>query len=337
MNRKLIFGDIHGCYDEFIALLNQIGVDETDEIISVGDIVDRGPKSLELYDFFKLRKNATVIMGNHERKHLNGVLSYAQEIVKVQFGSRYEEFVEWLNTLDYHYETEEAIIVHAFFEHDKSLANQQETVLAGSTSGTKYLEKKYAANTFWQSYYSGEKPIIYGHHVVGDFPKIINKTYGIDTGACHGGMLTAIELPSFKIHQIKVEQEYWQSERVKWQLPVLKAKNWQNMTFVQIANQVEKLRYIENDEVQKYLDNQEAEILHCQKIIQELLPKIYAQRDAIVAKFGAKNFNQSANQFSYKVFLFQANAGRLTTADLSKHLNTPKKVYDLKRLLSNEE
>jgi hypothetical protein len=37
-----------------------------------------------------------VLMGNYEPKHLNGVLSYAQDIVKLQFEVDYEAFMAWV-------------------------------------------------------------------------------------------------------------------------------------------------------------------------------------------------------------------------------------------------
>ena len=138
MSKTYIIGDIHGCYDEFIELSNRIGITADDLVISLGDIVDRGNKSLELYEHFKSNANTVVLMGNHERKHLRGILSYSQEIGKVQFGEKYDEFKNWVKTLPYYYETEEAIIVHAFFEHDVVLQNQKEEVLAGTTSGSRY-------------------------------------------------------------------------------------------------------------------------------------------------------------------------------------------------------
>ncbi|NJC98691.1 MAG: serine/threonine protein phosphatase, partial [Anaerolineae bacterium] len=35
--QTLVIGDIHGCYDEFQALLDKAGLTEGDAIISVGD------------------------------------------------------------------------------------------------------------------------------------------------------------------------------------------------------------------------------------------------------------------------------------------------------------
>ena len=104
--RTFVIGDIHGCFDEFIELTEKIGLQNDDLLISLGDIVDRGNKSKEVYAYFVNRPNSIVLIGNHERKHQNRILSYAQEIVKVQFGNDYEDFLKWLDTLSYYYETD---------------------------------------------------------------------------------------------------------------------------------------------------------------------------------------------------------------------------------------
>ncbi len=92
--RTFIIGDIHGCFDELMELTKKTGLTNDDLLISLGDIVDRGNKSKEVYEYFLNRPNSIVLMGNHERKHQNGILSYAQEIVKVQFGEDYDGFLE---------------------------------------------------------------------------------------------------------------------------------------------------------------------------------------------------------------------------------------------------
>ncbi|WP_298508390.1 metallophosphoesterase [uncultured Kordia sp.] len=336
MSKTYIIGDIHGCYDEFIALLNQIGVTDDDLVISLGDIVDRGNKSLELYHYFKNRTNSVVLMGNHERKHLNGVLSYSQEIVKVQFGDEYEGFRTWLETLPYYYETPEAIIVHAFFEHDKSLYEQKEEVLAGTTSGSRYLEEKYEEGTYWSDYYTGEKPIIYGHHVVGETPKIKNNTYGIDTGACHAGKLTAIELPSFKVHQVQVQTDHWKEQQSSWQIPVLKAKDWEQMKIDQVYRQLDKLSYKKETEIQEFLSKQRTWIQEIEDVRISIQTKIEILTKELIAQYG-ENFNQEVAKLSYKSFVFKAKAGTLELADLEKTLHTPQKILDLAKELQIEQ
>jgi serine/threonine protein phosphatase 1 len=106
--RTIVVGDIHGCYAELLQLLASFELTPDDCLISLGDIVDRGVDSVKVYDFLKNRPNTIVIMGNHERKHLRQTLSYSQEIVKLQFGDRYTEFLEWVSHRPYYHETEQA-------------------------------------------------------------------------------------------------------------------------------------------------------------------------------------------------------------------------------------
>jgi len=328
--RTFVIGDIHGCFDELMELTEKIGLTENDLLISVGDMVDRGNKSKEVYEYFLNRPNSIVLVGNHERKHQNKILSYAQEIVKIQFGADYKNFIQWIETLDYYYETEHAIVLHAFFEHDKALQEQKEEVLCGSTAGDRYLEKKYTAETSWSEYYTGAKPIIYGHHVVGDYPKILNNTFGIDTGCCHGGYLTAIELPIFEIFQVKAKKDYWTAERKLWQIPVLKAKNWNNMEFSDMDKQLAKLAYIEEPEIVTYL----SEIRTWKENLQNAYAIIKLNIDNICKGLIEKhqdNFSMEASKFSFKTYLFKSKSNKLTIQDLQKGLNTPNKIMELRK------
>jgi serine/threonine protein phosphatase 1 len=333
MPRTFVIGDIHGCYDELTSLIKKIGLNAEDIIVSVGDIVDRGNKSKAVYEYFINRPNSKVIIGNHERKHINGVLSYAQEIVKVQFGQDYQTFLNWLNSLNYFHETEDAIIVHAAFEHDKLLRDQKDEVLSGSTSGERYLEKKYEPETYWSDYYDGKKPIIYGHHVVGEFPMIKNNTYGIDTGSCHGGFLTAIELPGFIIHQVKSNKDYWKNEQKTWQVPVLKSKDWHNTEFITIRKQLDKLSFVEDTDARTFLNKLENWTTELENLLIVLKDKLDVFTIDLISKH-QEGFSIEASKFDFKTFIFKSKSNNLKTEDLKKSLNTPQKIIELANQLN---
>lgn len=327
--RDIVIGDIHGCYDEFILLLEEVGYSKDDRIISVGDIVDRGPDSVKVYDFFRNHPRHIVVTGNHENKHGNQVLSYSQEIVKLQFGDRYREFLEWLPGLPYYYETESALIVHAAVEPDIPLKDQKKEVLMGSTSGEKHLTKKYGSED-WTNLYKAEKPVIFGHRVVGDSVQIYgDKLYGIDTGVCFGGYLSAVTLPDFKIFSVKSAGNYWKSEMEKWQVEVLRSKPWKTFEFEKIRKQISKVRNSKQAEVAEFVSDVDDWFLTLESDFERIKKNLESMASRISEEFGPEQFIKSSREYEYSIYLILAMKKRLSVENLKDSLDTPKKIFQL--------
>jgi Icc-related predicted phosphoesterase len=51
-SRTIVVGDIHGCYDELMKLLKKAKFKQSDRVVSVGDLVSKGPKVREVLDLF---------------------------------------------------------------------------------------------------------------------------------------------------------------------------------------------------------------------------------------------------------------------------------------------
>jgi serine/threonine protein phosphatase 1 len=321
--RTVVIGDIHGCYAELLELLAAVKLTEADLVISLGDIVDRGTDSVRVYDLLRSRPNTIVLMGNHERKHLNGTLSYGQEIVKLQFGDRYDEFLNWVKDLPYYYETDTAIFVHAAVENGIPIAEQKAEVLCGCTAGEKYLSKQYR-DSYWSDLYTGDKPVIFGHHVVGDEPLIRDRLiYGIDTGACHGGYLTALILPEFEIVRVPAAKDYWREEIVKWQVPVMQAKPWETFKWEKIRALCDEFRDSPNPELRAYIAQKERWVEELFALIPMAIDRINTKLAELIATHGADAFKKQANKYSYASLLFNANTGNLTPELFPQVLRTP--------------
>ena len=62
-----VMSDIHGQMEMFLGMLKQIKFSDNDTLYILGDVIDRGEKSIELLQYVIKQKNIIMLMGNHER------------------------------------------------------------------------------------------------------------------------------------------------------------------------------------------------------------------------------------------------------------------------------
>jgi bis(5'-nucleosyl)-tetraphosphatase (symmetrical) len=116
-------GDLQGCYDPFRELLDEIDFNpDKDKLWLVGDLVNRGPKSLKTLRFVKSLGDSVInVLGNHDL-HLLALASGRRQasnrfrtLQKTLNASDRDELIDWLRhrPLAHYDESLDTLMVHA--------------------------------------------------------------------------------------------------------------------------------------------------------------------------------------------------------------------------------
>ena len=151
-------GDLQGCLEPLKCLLERVAFDPAeDRLWLVGDLVNRGPQSLETLRYlYRLRDSLVCVLGNHDL-HL---LSAGNNIERLKKGDTLREILEapdraelldWLRRqkLVHYDESRNTALVHAGIPPQWTLkkalkcAAEVETVLADDTLFATYLDGMY--------------------------------------------------------------------------------------------------------------------------------------------------------------------------------------------------
>jgi len=163
-------GDVQGCFDDLWSLLVKIDFkSDCDQLWFCGDLVNRGPKSLETLRFIRdLADNATTVLGNHDLHLLATAYDHRKPGKKDTFDDIFRaedahDLLQWLRQqpLLVHDEKIDVTLVHAglhphwSLEQAKELAAEVEQVLRGDNHINFYKHMYGDKPHHWQDDLSG--------------------------------------------------------------------------------------------------------------------------------------------------------------------------------------
>jgi len=228
--RTLVIGDIHGELTMLKELLQKVAYDAaTDELILLGDYIDRGPDSKGVLDFVQSLKahGAICLSGNHEQLMLEAfedrstddwlhwlhtaggvatLTSYGFDIEAIEQSMSCDGFLtveiaahlDVIRSLDIYVERDDYIFVHGGVDPEIPLSITPKHRLM-------WIRSEFHDN------YRGKKTVVFGHTPTprlhkerGNFAPYFgdNRIIGLDGGAVFGGALHCLVLPERRVLSI---------------------------------------------------------------------------------------------------------------------------------------
>jgi predicted phosphodiesterase len=211
VGRTIVVGDIHGCYDELMALLEKAELEEDDRVVAVGDLITKGPKNREVLEVFMTDPRFTTVIGNHDlalRRRWNGEdidLNSAQKEAHKELKGEKDAYTAFLNRLPFMIDLGSHLVVHAGLRPNVELHSQT----TGDLTRLRTLgpDRESDEGTPWYHVYYGEKVVLFGHWPASE-PRRGKKAIGLDTGCVYGYHLTAYIIETDEFVTVKAEKAY---------------------------------------------------------------------------------------------------------------------------------
>ena len=211
MQKIFVIGDIHGCFGQLCALMDKIPINfSRDQLIFIGDYIDRGSDSIEVVDYLidlKKQLPGTIFLkGNHEdmmENYLDGsdrftyLLNGGQRTLDAYLNHPNNPggypvpsaHLQFFNSLHLYYQTDDYIFVHAGLRKKVPLESQ------------KKMDVLWIRDEFIYSDFDFGKRVIFGHTPFKE-PLMQTNKIGIDTGAVYGNRLTCVQLPEIDFFSV---------------------------------------------------------------------------------------------------------------------------------------
>lgn len=253
MKKIAAIGDCHGDIDSLTRLYSKLEWLSLDEIWGLGDLIDRGPDSGGVVQFFR-EKRMRCVMGNHDHSillHYDRVLKGGHQPLNPEKARTLTQLtpddIDYLRSLPHLHVMDDlkTVLVHGGLWPSTSIHNQPINVIRAQLihpnqfgvtrwwgpDATRHKCKKSEADSRlegfhrWYSIYDWTYDVVYGHSVFNQ-PFVhqnpgCGRTIGVDTGSVFGGALTAAILDGSDPWFVAVKaKQIWSREisRCLWEI-----------------------------------------------------------------------------------------------------------------------
>lgn len=198
-------GDIHGCLEELIELIQKLNLEKKDKLVFIGDYIDRGPDPKGVIDVLlslRVHYNCIFIRGNHEQMLLDYIdndykgsdwLLNGYEATVESYGGSVENIpenhIDFFRDTVFYYQEKEFVFVHAGVRPNIPLKEQKVEDLLWIRSSFLNVDNPLF-----------EKRVVFGHTPFLN-PMIKEYKIGIDTGCVFKGKLTAFRTDDYEVFQ----------------------------------------------------------------------------------------------------------------------------------------
>lgn len=226
--RTIVIGDIHGCVEEFRQIIDRVGfVSGRDRVVSVGDIIDKGPDPIGAVRFAR-EIGCQMVMGNHEEKFLRWRKNERarkatgrenQMRVSPKKAETWAAFSDedeaWIASAPWMMQVAGFVVVHAGMMPGVAISEQKRDVAIRirRVAGGRFSEESGAVP--WSEVWDQPHNVIVGHEIHSmtdvrvDSTATGHRVWSIDTGCVQGGRMSAMvieESGKTSIVQVKATQ-----------------------------------------------------------------------------------------------------------------------------------
>ena len=220
--RVIFIGDIHGCYAEVSEMLSKIGVGRDDVVVSVGDLVRKGPDVVRVVELWREQRYLAVL-GNNEEKVLrasrNGGLPAPQDQAILGRRDLLEHIAGFPVVIDF--PRQQLTTVHGGLLPHMSVTAQEIEDHRAALVKLRYIRhdgdawivvqkgEERPGDRLWSQEWRGDRYVVYGHTPLVE-PRFDDQALGLDTGCVYGRRLTAAVWTdgSWMMHSVKARRAY---------------------------------------------------------------------------------------------------------------------------------